>query len=401
IARFTWAFAFAGLLTAASAAQASPTEAGADPAGTAQRVDPLPDVVDAQVQGLDTSEVRALISGFSPEVKAHLPEFDLKRIVLHPGEAGFDPAAIGRALLAYLGREVLADAWLLGQLIVLAVLCAVLKQLGDAFLNAGAAEAAFAVCFLLILYLGFQGFRMAVEVGRTTIDTMVSFMQAMLPLLATMLAAAGAVTTATVFQPILLALVNGVALLISTVFVPLVFLATVLGVVGGFAKGFPIRRLAGFVRGWSLTFLGLFFTLFMGVLAVRGAIAPIADGVGLRTAKFLTGAFIPVVGGQLSSALDVVIGGSLLIKNALGVFGLITVFVVTAFPIMKIASMLVIFRVGAAVIEPIADERLVDALGGFAGGIALLMAALITVALMFFIAITVVIAIGNLPAVMR
>ncbi len=126
-----------------------------------------------------------------------------------------------------------------------------------------------------------------------------------------------------------------------------------------------------------------------------------ADGVALRTSKFLAGAVIPVVGGMMADAMEVVMGGSLLIKNAIGVFGMATLLVMLAFPLLKIFALVIIYRVATALVEPISDARLVDALGAMANTLTLVMAAVATAALMFFIVITVVVGVGNLAAVVR
>ena len=99
--------------------------------------------------------------------------------------------------------------------------------------------------------------------------------------------------------------------------------------------------------------------------------------------------------------MDVIVGGSVLIKNALGVFGMGTIAVITAFPAVKIFSILAVFRLATALVEPITDPRLVQAMSGLANSISLLLAGLITAALMFFVGITVVVGVGNTAAVMR
>src|SRR5690606_40538828 len=92
---------------------------------------------------------------------------------------------------------------------------------------------------------------------------------------------------------------------------------------------------------------------------------------------------------------------SLLIKNAIGVFGMATLLILLAFPLLKIFALVVIYRVATVLVEPISDARLVDALGTMAHTLMLVMAAVATAALMFFIVITVVVGIGNLAAVVR
>ena len=133
---------------------------------------------------------------------------------------------------------------------------------------------------------------------------------------------------------------------------------------------------------------------------MREALAPVADGFAFRTAKFLTGTFVPLVGGKIADAMDVIVGGSVLIKNALGAFGMTAVAVMTAFPLVKLFSIFAVFRVATALVEPVTDPRLVQAMAGLSNSLALLLAGLITAAT-FFVAITVVVGVGNTAAVMR
>ena len=67
--------------------------------------------------------------------------------------------------------------------------------------------------------------------------------------------------------------------------------------------------------------LGLFFTIFLGVISVQGASAAVTDGITLKTAKFITGNFIPVIGRMFSDATDTVISASVLLKNTVGIAG--------------------------------------------------------------------------------
>jgi stage III sporulation protein AE len=174
-----------------------------------------------------------------------------------------------------------------------------------------------------------------------------------------------------------------------------------LAVLGTLSREFPMKRLAALVRQWALTLLGLLFILFFGVLTVRGAIAPVSDGLAMKTAKFLTGTFIPVVGSRMAEALEVVVGGSMLIKNAIGGFGMATVFMLMIFPVIKVFSVYMIYRLAAALVEPISDERLVEAMSALATSLSLVIACLLTVGLMFFVSITILVSMGSVPAFLR
>ena len=100
---------------------------------------------------------------------------------------------------------------------------------------------------------------------------------------------------------------------------------------------------------------------------MRGAVAPVADGVALRAAKFLTSNVVPVIGSMFANAVEVVVGGSLLIKNTVGMFGMLIIFLLVALPIIKIWAIVLIYRIVAALVEPISDKRIAEVVGSMAG----------------------------------
>lgn len=361
----------------------------------------LQTAVQEQVRLLETDELDRFLRSLDSDMQEQLPVPNLKDFIRSP-ESGvaLDPVGFLRRTGQYLVREVLLQTRLLGQIIVLSVLCALLHNIAST-LSKGASDFGFLVAYMVIIFLGVQSFHTAAAIGRDILAAMSSFMFALLPLLATMLAAVGAVSSAALFHPLLMTVVTLVVRVIEQVVFPLLFLSAIVGVVGQIVTEFPLSRLAQLLRQGALTALSLFFTVFLGAMVIRGAIAPVADGVALRTTKFLAGAVIPVVGGMMADAMEVVVGGSMLIKNALGVFGLATLLVLLAFPLLKIFALVVIYRVATALIQPMSDTRLVEALSVMAGTLTALMAAVATAALMFFVVITVVVGIGNLTAVVR
>lgn len=373
--------------------------AAASPQAGSDRL--LREAVEEQLRLLDTRALDELLAGLDDDIRRRLPAAGLRDVLLDPqGGLRLNPVELALEMLRYLLQEVLVQSRLLGQLVVLAVLCGLLHNLAGS-LSKAATEFGFLAAYLVVIFIGLQSFSLAADIGRGTLATMSGFMLSLLPLLSTMLAAVGAVSSAALFHPMLVTSVTLVVNLIERVVFPLLFLAAALGVVGRIATEFPLTRIAGLFRQGAVTALGFFFTLFLGVMVIRGAIAPVADGVALRAGKFLAGAFIPVVGGMMADAMEVVMGGSLLIKNAIGVFGMATLLILLAFPLLKIFALVVIYRVATVLVEPISDARLVDALGTMAHTLMLVMAAVATAALMFFIVITVVVGIGNLAAVVR
>ncbi|MBO2519606.1 MAG: stage III sporulation protein AE [Firmicutes bacterium] len=351
------------------------------------------------MEELDLAQLERAVQGLDADVRRLLPSLDLREVVAAGGPA-LDGGRLVRELAAYLMREVVFHARLLGQLLILVVVGSVLQQLGPA----GASrvdEMAFLMVFLALTYLGLQSFREVIALVNASVEQMTGLMYALLPLLATLVAAAGGVTSAGLFHPLLMTTVAGVAVAVERWIVPLLIISAVLGLVAQFSQGFPLSRLAGLARQLVTVGLGLAFTVFIGVVAVRGAIGPAVDGVALRTAKFFTGNFVPVVGRMMADAVEVVVSGSVLVKSAVGAFGLLALLLAVVVPVLKIVAILAIYKVVTALMQPLCDDRLVGALEGIGASVALAMVSLATVGIMFFLSVTALVGAGNVAVMLR
>ena len=361
---------------------------------------PLYESIYAQLEELELDEVLRYVEILESEYREFVPTLRFQDIITADSSG-----RSGRELLALMGRTLLKEVYfsshLLRQLVLVAVLSAFLHRLGTSFGEKTVVELAFGVCFLVLVFIGLQSFRTILSMAGETMDNMVSFMYSLLPLMSALLAAVGGVTSAAIFHPILISAVGSIAWAVRYVLFPLIFTSAILGLLSNFSNEFPMSRLAGLARQITVTVLGALFIVFFGVVAVRGTISPVADGITLRAAKFFAKTFVPVVGSMFADAVEVVIGGSLLIKNAVGVFGLIMIFFLVTIPIMKVWAVVLVYKLVSALIEPICDKRLVGALTSLEGSLTLVLVSLATVALMFFLAVTVLVGMGNLAVLMR
>ena len=87
------------------------------------------------------------------------------------------------------------------------------------------------------------------------------------------------------------------------------------------------------------------------------------DGITGKTAKYMFGEFIPVVGKYLADVADSVIGSLVLIKNVVGILGVIGVILMCIIPIIKLFSIVIILKVVETTLEPITDKRLFSSIG--------------------------------------
>ncbi|MBE3584702.1 MAG: stage III sporulation protein AE [Thermoanaerobacter sp.] len=366
------------------------------PAGSAPSLEPA-------LASPDLSGVEDYINTLDAEIKEALPGFHFKEMVIKlvNGELDLSPGEILKDLFSYLFREVVANSALLGKLVVLAVICVILQNFSTAFDRGTTGQLTHMVTYLVLVTIAIGSFALAVQTGREVVDKMVTFMQALMPVLLTLLVALGGVATAAVFHPVILVSITLIGTLIKNLVLPLVFFSAVLGLVSHLSPRFKVSGLAGLLRGVAVGILGIMGTVFLGLLAVQGVAGAVGDGVILRTAKFSIDAFIPVVGGMFSDALEAVISSSLLIKNAVGIAGVVAVVMIMTLPLVKLISLAFIYKLAAALIQPVDDSQVVSCLADMGNNIIFIFATVATVGLLFFFAIAIMVGVGNLTVMLR
>mgnify|MGYP003587814199 FL=1 len=298
-------------------------------------------------------------------------------------------------------KETTANLHLMGKLLFLAVLCALLQNLQNSFENSSISLLSYSTCFIFLTVIALTAFYNALDMVRQTVSTIVNFMEALLPLLLSLLAGMGAFTTAALFTPLMLFVVSSVSILIKDVILPLIFLTGVLECVNYFSDKYRVSNLASIFKQMSVVTLCLTLVLFIGFITIQGVAGGVADGLALRTAKFATTTFVPVVGKMFADTIELVAGASLLMKNAIGIFGVITILVLCALPLVKLISLIFVIKIAGALVQPMGDEKMAKCLDGIGNNLWLVFGALATVVLMLFLAITMIVGAGSMALMLR
>ncbi|MDW7651450.1 MAG: stage III sporulation protein AE [Bacillota bacterium] len=357
-----------------------------------------------QAEGIDLSEIEAFWEELQQETGDYLPDFHWQDVLhwFRPGEGqGLSLQEVFGGLWRFLWKEIYFNLNLLGKLLFLAVVAALLKNLEKAFGNESIAALTQAVIYLALITIAMQSFSVAVNLGRQTVNGMVELLMAVIPLLLVLLASLGNFASAAIFRPLIIFGVNFFATLTRDAVFPLIYLTTILSIVNHFSPRATVGKLADLFKNVSVWSMGLSMTIFTGLLSIHGVASSVGDAVTIRTAKFMTGAFLPVVGGMLTDAVETVAGATLILKNTVHVASVIVLFYLVAFPLLKILVLVFIYKLAAAVIQPLGETNLCDSLNTMGNCLALVFAAVAIVSVMFYLAITIIAGAANTSFMLR
>ncbi|HIU20332.1 MAG TPA: stage III sporulation protein AE [Candidatus Limiplasma stercoravium] len=317
--------------------------------------------------------------------------------------------ASGQAVLS--GSETLAwltsrlsgvferSLWRLTRLMAPALLVAVAQNL--ALGERAAVRAARAAGLVLVAAFLVSDLNEHVALVRQTVNDMAGIMQAVFPLLVTLLAAVGGTTSSAFYQPAVMAAAGSMTTLVEHVTLPFAVSVATLTMVGALSDGLRVRRLCRLLRQVANWTLGLGFTVFIGVMTVQGLGSAAVDGVSIRTAKYAMDHFIPIVGGMFADTVDTLVGCSLLIHNAVGTLGLLMLLGALLLPLLRTALTLLCYRAAGALLEPLGDEPLGRALGDYGDVFSLLFIIELSVGAMFLLLVAQLMSVGNLTVMLR
>ncbi|MCA0985978.1 stage III sporulation protein AE [Guptibacillus algicola] len=379
---------------------AQPTLASVDEGESKQTM--TDQFVDKQLNSIGLQEIQAYWNEVLDEYGGFLPESQKGSFLeFVKGEKKLSLKAYLLGFVKFLFHELLVHGKLLGSLILLTIFSILLQNMQNAFEHKAVSTVAYSITYMVLIILALNSFHVAIQYTETAITNMMSFLLALIPLLLALMASVGGVASVAFFHPIVLFLVNTGGLLIQKFVLPLLFLSAVLAIVSTISEHYKVTQLSNLLRNIAIGTLGVFFAIFLGVISVQGATTAVADGITIRTAKFVTGNFIPVVGRMFTDATDTVLSASVLLKNTVGLAGVVILLMLCAFPALKVLALALIYNIAAAVIQPLGGGPMIQSLNVISKSVLFIFAALAIVSLMFFLAVTIIIASGNITLMVR
>lgn len=311
------------------------------------------------------------------------------------GEGTISFGAIVKTLINYSLREVNVTIKLLMSVLIIAIIGALMRNLQDAFKNNSLSNVAFFACYSVMMMLLTSSFLVALGIAKDVLQNLMDFMAVMMPVLVFLIGTAGGAVTALTLDPIVLMLVSLTPQIYMYVIFPLILAYFVLQFVNNISETYKIDKLCKLIKQIAMWLQGGVLTIFVALIAIRGITSSTIDAVTLKTAKFAIDNFIPIVGKAFSDAISTIAGYSLLLKSAISSVGLIVVIGILVYPLIKLIVMIFSYRIVAALVEPVADKRMVNSISSVGDSMTMLFSAVLSVSVIFFIVIAIMASAGK------
>lgn len=226
-----------------------------------------------------------------------------------------------------------------------------------------------------------------ISLGVQTVQELSEYGKLLLPVMTTAMAAQGAGTTSA-------ALYTGTALFdsvlstgITKLITPLVYMYIALCVACCALEERLLKSLRDFAK-WLMTWmLKIAIYIFTGYLGITGVISGTADAAAIKAAKLTISGAVPVVGSIISDASETILVSVGVMKNAVGIYGMLAMISICIGPFLKIGIQYILLKLTAAVCCAFGNKQITELIGNFSSVMGFLLAMTGTVCLLFMISI--------------
>ena len=350
------------------------------------------DVINSQMDSFNISSFINEANKYSNEI---LKDINIKDLLNDAIKGELNTNQLLKNIFPLLGNEIKDTLKVMGSILIIVLIHSVFKSISDNLNNKSVSQITYYVQYILIATVIMTNFSSIISMTKEAVGNMISFIQLLFPLLMTLMLASGSVVSVNLIQPIILFIINLISNIFQSIIIPIVLVGTALAIVSKISDKIQIDKLSKFVKSSAVWVIGILLTIFVGVLSVEGTLGSSVDGITAKTVKAAVSSFIPVVGKVLGDAVDTVIGCSAILKNAIGIVGVIIVIAICITPILKLAVITIIYHLTAAICEPIADSKIVSLISQMADTFKILLAIVCSISVMLIIGITLVINISN------
>lgn len=337
---------------------------------------------------LETDDLDDFLRGQQEETDVDLSFMQLLKQILR-GDLRPDGAMIWDWLVDHCFDTIQSNRVYLAQMLVLLLAFVLLQGITGIFTDAFLSDMSFLAVYFLFLYNALRVFSSMQEVTYRCLDRITEFTMLIQPVFCMAMVFSSGVNSAGLTYEILLLVLYLVENLLQKMLFPLVFIYLITQFANYAWKEERFSSMSHLLESGVLCAQKILMAFVLGLNLIQGMVAPAVDQLR-RSATVRTIGIIPGIGGAMNSVSELLLGTGILIKNSVGAAVVVILVLLCAKPLLEIGVLAFVYRVLAAVAEPVTDQRISGVLGALAKTGMLYARLVVTAILMLFLSVTVV-----------
>jgi len=354
--------------------------------GSAQQAEPEEESAELQIQqlidGLELEDMEQLYRWSEPLFEGK----SLKESLMELSRYGLQNLSQEQMLdVLWEGlKEGIAQYWRpVGQMLVIVLISGIFRhlQLQQDSASAMADWMAYLLCCVLAAWILGE----CVGQVKSASIQMGEAIEDVTPVLTVLLTAMGSLQTSAVLSPLMAGLTGGIFHIVNKLVIPAILVKSILDLGTGMNSLIRLDGISKLIGSLVKWLLGILFVVFLGVTALKGIAGASLDGVYFKAAKFTIDKTVPIIGGMFSDTLDTLMACGAVVKNSVGIVGLLSMTMLLLEPLCGLMSYMFLMKIAAAAAGLFGGQGTSQMLERMSEAVKLLLAALLCMLLMAFI----------------
>ncbi len=348
---------------------------------------PLDNSLEESLNELDLSELENYLNSFDWENTENIKD----RLIRYVKGEALDYTGIFSQIIEVFFKEVVELLPAFSCITAIALLCGILSSLQVGVMDKTVTKTVYLIAFISALIPVIGIINECYLSARESLNNMQRQMEVTFPILLTLLAASGGISSVAICKPSLAFLSTTMIRIISDIVFPVTIIMLAFSMLNRISDDFRFGKFTGVLKSINKWLIGIGLSIFGLFFTVQGLTASTYDGIVKRAAKYAIGNGIPIVGGFLSGGFDLAIAGSILIKNSLGYLGIILMISCVFKPLILLLSTTLLLRFTSAMTSPFGESKISDFLSETADCLNYFSAGILFTAFLYFLSIIVII----------
>ena len=356
--------------------------------GSGQETDAQLQVTDEFLGELDLDDMEQFLQEQQGEDDMDISFGELMKGFLS-GDSTVDVSRIWSWVVSHCFETVRQNKAYLAQMLILLLAFVMLQGISGIFADSFLSDISFLAVYFLFLYNALRIFALMQQIVYSCMDRIAEFTLLVQPVFCMAMIFSTGVNSASFTYEMLLLVLYLVQNLLQKLLLPLVFVFLITQFANYAWKEEHFSSLAKLLEGGIGLAQKLLVTFILGLNLIQGMVAPAVDQLK-KTATVRTIGVIPGLGGAMNAVSEMLLGAGLLIKNCVGATVIVVLVLLCAKPLLEISVLALIYRVLAALAQPVTDKRISGVLDALARAGMLYVKLAVTALLMLFLTVAVV-----------
>lgn len=278
---------------------------------------------------------------------------------------------------------------LIREILLIAFTAAIFKNLSDSFFQQSTANSAFYITYVILCGVMVHSFFYLNKTVTQLVTLMADYMKGMIMAYSLAVVSTSGITTSTTVYEFYLLLIYAMTTLTNVVLLPMIKILFVLKIINHISKEEHFSRLCKTLEGVIKFLLKGFLSVLLGVQLIQSMILPAVDSMKNTVLQKGMSA-IPGIGSGLNSAMTMVIGSAVVIKNSIGAVGILVLIVIIVPPVIEITAVVLTYLLAGIMIQPISDKRITGAMDAVIQSGKLMLSMIFTMALLFILSVALI-----------